>query len=116
MGSARQGRNQVVRAEGSATAQTGAVSELTVTYDAIASTGGITRTLLLWDFVAGDWVEIDQISNEGTSEDPPDLIPVSNPSNFVSDTGEVRFRVETTARGGHELWLDQLNATVTTTE
>ena len=114
MGSTRQGKNQVIWAEGSTTAQTGTVTALTVTYDAIASTGGLTRTLKLWDFTAGAWVTVDEVSNEGTSPTPPRVISITAPPRFVSDTGEIRFRVETTNKSGHELWIDQLTAEVTT--
>ncbi len=118
MGSTRQGRNQVIWAEGSTTAQTGTVTALTVTYDAIASTGGLTRTLKLWDFTAnsdaGAWVTVDEVSNEGTSPTPPRVVSITAPPRFVSDTGEIKFRVETTSKVGHELWIDQLTAEVTT--
>ncbi|HSH11754.1 MAG TPA: SdrD B-like domain-containing protein, partial [Ilumatobacter sp.] len=114
MGSTRQGRNQVIWAEGSATAQTGKVTALTVTYDAIASTGGLTRTLKLWDFTAGAWVTVDEVSKEGTSPTPPRVVSITAPPRFVSSTGEIKFRVETTNKSGHELWIDQLTAEVIT--
>jgi hypothetical protein len=114
--SAKSGRTQVAEIQPYASItpeERASLSRLVVEYDGNASSHSAAITLLMRNFQTGQWVTLDGPRTGITSDRPYTWWNSTNPRDYVSGTGEVRFSVRGTRSSSFRTATDLVRFTIT---